>query len=344
MGTVRRRPNGSWEVRLSRKGVLAQAVYLTFETHEEAQSYSQRVEELLDRGCVPPELCGGRMELLGPLIDMYAMTQPLPDSDKALIMVLKKDVAATKISSLEYRWVENWVARMVDRDLAPSTLTKRVGLLARCVDWAMRSNRLSLPTNPLRLLPKGYASKGRATRTWHGERSRRLEPLEEGALRSVIADKNEALLLDMALETAMRLREMLTLKMVQVDIGKSTIFLEKTKNGSKRQVPMTSVLRKMMAEHAPCGEFVFPWWDGDVAVHKLENLSQRLSHWFAYRCKQAGIEDLRFHDLRHEATCRFYERTTLTDLEISKITGHRDPRMLSRYANLRASGLATKLW
>ncbi len=46
----------------------------------------------------------------------------------------------------------------------------------------------------------------------------------------------------------------------------------------------------------------------------------------------------------HEATSRFFERTKLSDLQIAKITGHKDPRMLSRYANLRGSDLANQLW
>ncbi|WP_343244768.1 tyrosine-type recombinase/integrase [Stenotrophomonas maltophilia] len=57
-----------------------------------------------------------------------------------------------------------------------------------------------------------------------------------------------------------------------------------------------------------------------------------------------GCADLGFHDLRHEATSRLYERTSLTDIQIAKITGHRDPRQLKRYANLRASDLADQLW
>ena len=70
------------------------------------------------------------------------------------------------------------------------------------------------------------------------------------------------------------------------------------------------------------------------------------SHWKRWTtvANLAKCEDLHFHDLRHEATSRIFERTTLNEIEISKITGHRDPRMLRRYANLRASNLAEKLW
>ena len=59
-------------------------------------------------------------------------------------------------------------------------------------------------------------------------------------------------------------------------------------------------------------------------------------------CKRAGIEDLRFHDLRHEATSRFFEKG-LNVMEVAAITGHKDLRMLQRYTHLRAEDLAKKL-
>jgi len=59
-------------------------------------------------------------------------------------------------------------------------------------------------------------------------------------------------------------------------------------------------------------------------------------------CKRAGLIDLRFHDLRHEATSRFFEKG-LNVMEVAAITGHKDLRMLQRYTHLRAEDLAKKL-
>ena len=53
-------------------------------------------------------------------------------------------------------------------------------------------------------------------------------------------------------------------------------------------------------------------------------------------------DDLHFHDLRHEATSRFFEKG-LNVMEVATITGHKDLRMLQRYTHLRASDIATKL-
>jgi integrase len=147
----------------------------------------------------------------------------------------------------------------------------------------------------------------------------------------------------MALETAMRLSEMFTLRCDQIDLKARTIFLHKTKNGSRRQVPITSVLLKLLQEHDMTKEHLFHvWWNGDESQRTI--VSKRLTHLFARRIRKAGVKDFRFHDLRHEATSRFYERTRLTDLQVASITGHKGFRMLQRYANLRGSTLAESLW
>jgi integrase len=58
--------------------------------------------------------------------------------------------------------------------------------------------------------------------------------------------------------------------------------------------------------------------------------------------RRAGLKDLRLHDLRHEAVSRFFEYG-LTVPEVALISGHRDPRMLSRYTHLRPENVAEKL-
>ena len=72
--------------------------------------------------------------------------------------------------------------------------------------------------------------------------------------------------------------------------------------------------------------------------------SDFLSKLFGSVAEAAGCVDLKAHDLRHEAVCRLYERTTLSDIQISKISGHRSLAMLRRYASLRGSDLASALW
>jgi integrase len=66
------------------------------------------------------------------------------------------------------------------------------------------------------------------------------------------------------------------------------------------------------------------------------------SHLFSDSYKKAGIEDLRFHDLRHEATSRFFEKG-LNPMQVAAITGHKTLQMLKRYTHLKAEDLAELL-
>ena len=58
--------------------------------------------------------------------------------------------------------------------------------------------------------------------------------------------------------------------------------------------------------------------------------------------RRAEIEGLRFHDLRHEATTRLFEKG-LNIMEVASITGHKDLAMLRRHTHLKAEDLAKKL-
>jgi integrase len=58
--------------------------------------------------------------------------------------------------------------------------------------------------------------------------------------------------------------------------------------------------------------------------------------------RRAGVSGLRFHDLRHEAVSRFFEKG-LNVPEVAMISGHRDPRMLFRYTHPKAEEVAAKL-
>ena len=63
---------------------------------------------------------------------------------------------------------------------------------------------------------------------------------------------------------------------------------------------------------------------------------------FLKLCRKVGIENLRFHDLRHEATSRLFEKG-LNPVEVATITGRKDTKMLMRYTHLRAEDLVGRL-
>jgi len=373
MATKRLR-NDAWHYTIRRAGLLPKPLYLSFADEAEGDEYVRRVEALLDRGVVPEEF-GKKREVQVSLRDSvrrYLKEQhTAPDDPGLLRIVLQRLPIDMSLASITFTWATGWVTAMKrEQNLAPSTIRKHVGALARCLDWL--AGHGDVPFNPLRSLAKGYATytpddvaavaviDGRAK--VDTERDRRLEKGEDKRIRDILAgekpkDRQRALelnhadalnlLYDTALESAMRLSEMFTLCVYQVDLKKRTIFLEKTKNGSKRQVPITTVLHallKVALKKRDESELLFPWWNGQKDRKNLKQASTLLSRQFARIFSAAGCMDLHFHDLRHEATSRLFERTKLSDMEIAKITGHKSLSQLARYANLRGSNLAGQLW
>lgn len=379
MATKRLRPGSTkWEFRVQNKRLIGKPLYLTFDTEQEGDEYCARLEQLLARGIVPPELVDAKRPREPRLRDWmieYKDRQAVSLQDEQTLKVLldvdmKRLPPALALREVTFEWVTGWVTSLKrEVNLSPTRVRHYVGALARCLDWVTAQR--ALPFNPVRLLPKGYATYTKADIV-HAvaiggrekvttERDRRLLDGEEPEIRRLldggkpkgrqrVFELNEqaalVLLFDLALESAMRMSEMYTLDVSQVDFKKKTIFLEKAKNGDKRQIPMTSVSREALKDFIGKRSrgLVFPWWSGSRDPLEMKRCSAMLSRQFDRLFRAACCEDLNFHDLRHEATCRLYERTSLTDVEIARITGHRDPRQLKRYANLRGSDLAERLW
>jgi integrase len=67
-----------------------------------------------------------------------------------------------------------------------------------------------------------------------------------------------------------------------------------------------------------------------------------ISQAFERVCQAASIESLAFHDLRHEATSRLFEKG-LNPMQVAAITGHKTLQMLKRYTHLRAEDLVGML-
>jgi len=135
----------------------------------------------------------------------------------------------------------------------------------------------------------------------------------------------------LAIETGMRRGELLRLRWENVDEGRRVLLMPETKNGHPRIVPLTSEALALLARSRG---------DGNGPVFRLTANAVRMA-WERLRIR-AGVPDLRFHDLRHEAISRFFERG-LSIAEVALISGHKDVRMLFRYTHLRAEDVAKKL-
>ena len=126
-----------------------------------------------------------------------------------------------------------------------------------------------------------------------------------------------------AINTAMRRGEILSLKWSDIDFKRSLINIDNTKSGYARSIKINDVVRIVLENLEMKNDRVFP-----ISVNSLRLCYQRL-------CNKLNIK-IRFHDFRHEAISRLFEQN-LSIPHIASISGHRTMSQLFRYAHFKDS-------
>ena len=365
---------GVWEYVIKRAGLLPKPLYANFPTEEAGDLWARRVEAMLDRGIVPTEhVVDPEILTVSLLISKYLGACAVKQKAREVLSAVSKKIGDTPVSDITANWVDNWIAEQKRSDhAAPATIRAKVSALGAACDWATRKEIIDMPGRPLRGLPRGYASYAsddieHATERMDEERDRRLdEPgneesrilavIDAGVLArkqrpySIEHKEHVSALFTLALESCMRLSEMITMTWDLVSFQKRAIWLDATKNGDKRQVIMSSPAAALLKSLPRDGEYVFPWWEEKDWATRAERAKQLkivrnyLSKLFSQVFDEAQCADLRFHDLRHEAISRVFERTDLRVEEIMKHTGHRTHKMMMRYLKLREGHAADRFW
>lgn len=170
-------------------------------------------------------------------------------------------------------------------------------------------------------------------------RTRYLSEAEEAALlQAASAGPREAIIL--AIDTGLRREELFSLKWPQIDLLRGVITTTTlTKNGRARKVPCPARSAQILAQ--------FPRYLDTPYV--LVNPETRTRYWqmnkgFRAAARRAGIGDLRWHDLRRTAGCRWLQRDGKTMAEVSLLLGHSSVTVTEqRYAFLEADAVAESL-
>jgi integrase len=209
------------------------------------------------------------------------------------------------------------------RQVVGDTVRRELALVQHCLELARREWGLGLLLNPVRQIK--LPSIGRA-------RERRATPGELAQLMEACAGTRYWLpaMIKLAVETGMRRSELLSLRWTDVDLSLRTVYVANPKNGHPRTVPLSSGAVQTLAQVPRTDDRLFP-----VTANAFRLAWERLK-------RRAGVDGLRFHDLRHEAVSRFFEKG-LSMPEVAAISGHRDPRMLMRYTHPKAEAIADKL-
>ncbi|WP_461210412.1 tyrosine-type recombinase/integrase [Desulfocurvus sp. DL9XJH121] len=324
MATYNQRGQGHWQARIRRKGYPTQVK--TFTTKLDAEAWAREVENEMDRSVFLSRKEAEQTSLeeaMDRFVAEYAPKYAQPRKVISRINALKKrPLAKRMLSSIQGKDIASHVRIREQRGCSPQTVLHEVNLLSRIFevcrrDWGMESLR-----NPTKRINKPKQGKSRTRRLMWDE--------EEKLIEASVSELRPLILL--ALETAMRRGEIASIQWEDVSLQRKSIYLPRTKNGEPRTVPLSPAAIEIIAGlprniHGP----VF-----DMHPDTVTKLFRRA-------IKKAGIEDLRFHDLRHEATSRLFENTDLDVMEIRAITGHKSLQMLARYNHLRTGHLADRL-
>ena len=348
MASISKTSSGTWKATIRKRGWPT--AIKTFRTKRDAQDWARAVEDEMRRGVYIDRAPAERLTV-SQALDRY-LREVTPTkavgtqkSERTSAEALRAHLGDYSLAALtpdlvaQFRDARLATESRYGKPISASRVRLDLALLSHLMNTAIREWGLGLAANPVAGVRKPKA---------HPGRNRRLHPGEEERLLAACERHSNPMLgwiVRLALETGMRRGELSSLERRQVDLERRILTLEKTKNGESRVVPLTQEAVRVL--HAALAHPIRPldtdqifWGDG------RDEGGRRKPYDFAVAWEQAraaaGLEDLRFHDLRHEATSRLVEMG-LSDQEVSSITGHKSMQMLRRYTHLRGEDLVARL-
>lgn len=213
------------------------------------------------------------------------------------------------------------------KQVKPGTVNREFAILKHAFDIAIEEWGIPIRENPFAKIKKLKVNNARTRRLLVAEYEELKAAYEKNRKPYIMA------LVRFALETAMRRGEILRLRWGEISFETKTLLIPITKNGYARTIPLSREALAILEElklNQNQDDLVFPVSD-NAAKLSWQRLVER-----------AGIKDLHFHDLRHEAVSRLFEKG-LSIPEVALISGHRDFKMLFRYTHLKPEDIVRKL-
>ncbi|ONA16683.1 site-specific integrase [Burkholderia pseudomallei] len=375
MATITKRGPYQWRAQVRRHGYPAQSK--TFNTKVEAEAWANMIESEISRGAWISRSEAEATTLYDALTRYVAEIVPAKKGaaqEESVLRACKAEelakrplaaIRSTDVARLRDQWL---------KDYKPATVLRRLAVLSHVFNIARKEWGMESLSNPVELVRKPQVENARTRRITvndpvSGESGADDTTSDRGALdgelERVVAATGSALLpaiIWLAVETAMRRGEIVTIRWEHVDLKRRVAHLPATKNGSARDVPLSSRAVAVFQSLKDAVDYAQEKSDdgekldagrvfeirSDAVTRAFERAVTRARRLYLEQCKAAAqrpdgkfLTDLRFHDLRHEATSRLASIFPMH--ELTKITGHKDPRMLMRYYHPRAEDLAKRL-
>lgn len=256
--------------------------------------------------------------------------------DRPISFITRQDI-------VEYR--DMWL-----KEIAPATVVRRLCAISHLFTIAIKEWGYTFIHDPSKLLRKPIVQNERNRRIISNLNIDGYPEDEIGWIIKQSRSKTLPTIVSLAIETAMRRGELVNIHREHIDFDNGSIYVPVTKNGRPRHVPLSPwakfVLIDYLTKNNARGK-IFDVTEGAV-TRAFQRSLYLARERYVILCRVKGIYtredflvDLRFHDLRHEATSRLAEVYEMH--ELAKVTGHADTRMLLRYFHPSIEHLTHKL-
>jgi len=320
----------SYRVKVRLKGHPVQSA--TFERLTDARKWAQLTEAAIKEGR-HFKTTEAKRHTLAELIDRYTR-DVLPakrdgDHQARQLQWWKEQLGALALADVTPALLAEYRDKLANgvtvrhQQRSPATVNRYLAALSHALTLAVKEYGW-IETNPLSRVSKPKESRGRVRFLADDERERLLKACRE----SSNADLYTAVVL--SLSTGARQQEIMSLRWPQVDLATGLIRLEHTKNGERRALPLAGHAASLVKERAKVRRI-----DTDLLFPSRVDPSKPIDLRTPWETalKQAGIDDFRWHDLRHSAAS-YLAMNGATLAEIAEVLGHKTLSMVKRYAHL----------
>lgn len=317
-----------WQVQIRRYGVKPETK--TFPTRDEAKIWARLIESEIDRGIYVSRYEAEHVTF-SELVHRYQKeVTPFKKSasrEVSRLRCLNTFFGEFALARINSEMVARFRDERLSLKLSGATVIKDLNTLSHIIDTAIKEWGYYLPFNPVKNIRKPRVNNSRARRLSNEEEIILLAKCREHSLmmESVVI---------LAIETAMRLGEIINLKWSDINIAHRFANIYETKNGEIRKIPLSNVSINTLKN-------LTKRLGSDKVFWKWKTVSSFESSWQRVLAK-SEIQNFRFHDLRHEATSRLFEKN-LNMIEVSTITGHKTLQMLKRYTHLSIDKITKKI-
>ena len=346
MAVIVKLPSGNWRAQVRRKNSYASN---TFRRRAEADAWALEAERTIDRGLDPKAVNANQVQTFADVIDLHVrdaaeVGKVLGRSKRAVLQSLKIALGGYKLQDLTRSTLIEYGKKRAKAKAGPATLAIDLSFIGTMLTHAAAIHGITVSPEEVRLARVALTRLGLVGKS--NERDRRPTQQELDDLILYFDEKPRQVIpmgrfIRFAVATALRLEEICKLTWEDVDVRNRMITVRnrkdpRKKEGNHQRVPLLD-LTGYDAWQVLLEQRIVTRGIGRVFPHHHKSAGTA----FHNACKALNIRDLRFHDMRHEATSRLFE-AGLTIEKVALVTGHRDWKMLRRYTNLRPESLHGK--